>query len=140
MLGSKNMTRIRLEYFDQNEDFASCLPRVATVLKRIATSNVDDWYHVELDQPIEYQIKVGDPYRYRVVETNHLLIRSRWTDHPIGDIEPTSVFIVLVEREQFPLVTPLQIEKYHHVAWGMCHTLSNAAQQGAPGDAAKRRA
>ena len=124
------MTRIRLEYFDQNENFAPCLPREATVLKRVATANVDDWYLVELDQPIEYQIKVGDPYRYRGVETNHLLIRSRWTDNKIGDIEPTSVFIVLVEREQLPLVTPLQIQQYHHVAWGMCHTLSNAAQPG----------
>ena len=72
------MTRVRLEYFDQNESFAPCLPREGAILKRVATSNVDDWYLVELDQPIEYQIKIGDPYKYKLVETSHLLIRSRW--------------------------------------------------------------
>lgn len=133
------MIRVRLEYSDQNESFAPCLPREGTILKRIASSNVDDWYLVGLDQPIEYQIKVGEPYKFKLVETSHLLIRSRWADHAIGDDEPTSVFLLLVEPEQLPLSTPLDIEQYHHVAWGMCHTLSKAAQQGALADAKNRR-
>lgn len=126
------MTRVRLEYFDQNESFAFCLPREGTILDCFTTSNVDDWYLVELDQPIEYQIKIGEAFRYRLVKASHLLIRSRWDGHNIGEIEPTSVFIVLVEQNQLPLVTPLEIAQYHHVAWGMCHTLGNADQQDGP--------
>jgi hypothetical protein len=30
---------------------------------------------------------------------------------------------------------PVDIEQYHHVAWGMCHTLSKSAQHGVPADA-----
>ena len=108
-----------------NLPVAHCLPREGTILKRVASTNVDNWYLVELDQPIEYQIKVGEPYKYKLVEACHLLIRSRWADNAIGDIEPTSVFIVLVEHSQLPLALPLEIEQYYHVAWGMCHLLSN---------------
>ena len=129
------MTRMRLEYFDQNESFAACLPREGTVLERLATQNVDDWYLVELDQPIEYQLKIDEPLKYRLVETKYLLIRSRWVGHFIGEADPTSVFVLLVEPSQLPLVAPLEIEQFHHVAWGMCHTLDGSAQQGTPFDA-----
>ena len=137
------MTRVRLEYSDQNESFASCLPRDGTILERIATSNAHDWYLIELDQSIDYQIKASEPANYssyRLVETSHLLIQSRWANHAIGETEPTSVFLLLVELGQLPLVLPLDIAQYYRVAWGMCHTLGKAANQVIPGDAKNWRA
>lgn len=114
-------TRVRLEYFDQGDFFDACLPRTGEVLGQYtSTTETADWYLVALDEPISYQRKIAEPFVFRNVETSHLLIRSRWGE-PVGKGSPTSVFLLVVEPSQFPLVNPLRIEEYHHVAWGMCH-------------------
>ena len=122
------MKRVRLEYADQNESFASCLPCVGSICGRFtSTSGMDDWYLVQLDEPVACQVTVGEPLLSRLLETDHILIRSRWEGQQVGEREPTSVFLVLVDPSRLPLSSPIRIEDFHHVAWGMCHTLSDAA-------------
>jgi hypothetical protein len=118
------MRRVRLEYFDQNESFSLCLPRTGCVVGRHSSSSgTDDWYHVVLDEPVSYQMKLSGSFTFRNVETSDMLIRSRWSGQEVGAKKPTSVFLLLVQPSQLPLVNPLRIEDYLHVAWGMCHTI-----------------
>ena len=123
------MTRVRIEYFDQNEAFAPNLPRTGRVTRKTRSEHVDNWHLVELDKPVAFEN----------LETTWLLIRSRWQGHEIGEAEPTSVFLLLVKPSQLPLAEPIQPDEYLHVAWGMCHTEQDAAQQGVPGDVAASR-
>ncbi len=104
--------RLRIEYFDQNEDFAEILPRSGTVIKRFETENVENWYLLALDDPIEY------------VRVRHelILIRSRWKDNEVGGLEPTSVFIVLIPDPSLLEKDPIDIDKCELVAWGMSYT------------------
>lgn len=118
------MTRVRLEYGDHNDSFATCLPRTGTIAGRFAAeSGPDDWFLVQVDVPIEYRLAPGEPSRFGLFETRHLLIRSRWVGREVGQGTETSVFILLVHPSQLPLVSPLRIDEYHHVAWGTCRTL-----------------
>jgi len=120
------MTRVRLEYLDQNEGFAACLPRTGQVVDTLtSTAGVSDWYLVHIDDPISFQLKVGEAFT--LLKTDHLLIRSRWTGKQVGEPEPTSVFLLLVDPSRLPLSSPIQVENFHHVAWGMCHTVPDAA-------------
>ena len=50
-----------------------------------------DWALVRLDEPFEWQLKVREPYQFRILDIDHFLIKSRWSDHSIGDAQPTSV-------------------------------------------------
>ena len=109
--------RLRLEYSDQNEGFAACLPRDGSVVRRVALADWgDDWYLLHLDQPFEYAGHTHD----------QVLIRSRWEGHTVGAAEPTSVFILLI-----PHLSALDAPKpssasFEHVAWGMAHALPAA--------------
>ena len=119
--------RIRLDYFDQNDDFASCLPRTGRVVARLsATGGVTDWHLVLLDQAISYRIGFPEPPPHRFIETHWVLIRSRWQGRPIGEAEPVSVFLLLVQASQLPLPGPIDVQNYYHAAWAMCHTLPPA--------------
>lgn len=133
------MTRLRIEYLDQNERFAACLPRSGHVVRGVRAADDQIWSLIELDQPINYQVKLGEPFRFHQIDTECILIKSRYVGLAVGDTEPTSVFILLVEPKQIPLVEPIQIKDYHHVAWGMCYTEKDAAQQGAPADGVRHR-
>ena len=116
-------TRVRLEYFDQNESFASVLPRQGIIARQFrATQGVDDWFAVELDEPFDYQIKLGEPFRFRLLHCERVLIRSRWQGYQLGETEPTSVFILLIPDQALLTEEPIRLEGFHHVAWGMCHT------------------
>jgi len=121
------MTRIRLEYYDQNDGFAPCLPRTGIVAGRFASSGGEEWHLIRLEEPIVYPVPIGKLFGTGRIETSHLLLRSRWVRHDIGEDEKTSVFILLVEPSQLPLTSPLRIDEYRHVAWGMCHTIGNTA-------------
>lgn len=79
-----------------------------------------DWALVYLDEPLEWQLKVGEPFQFRLACIDHFLIKSRWQDHRIGDAAPTSVFILLVEKGELPQTDNFDVRKYVHVAWGMC--------------------
>lgn len=106
--------RLRIEYGDQNESFASCLPRDGTVMRQLAIADWgNDWHLVALDKP----------FVYGSVEHKEILVRSRWQGHTLGDAEPTAVFIFLIPN---PVVLrkPLpRADEFEHVAWGMATTL-----------------
>ena len=111
--------RVRIEYADQNDEFASLLPRSG--LLRGSCRDIhgnSDWCLVKLDEPFDYQFKVGEPFRFQLMHVDHFLIRSRWADHAIGAAEPTSVFILLVDDSQGPVPDPFDPASYVHIAWG----------------------
>jgi hypothetical protein len=117
--------RLRIEYFDQNELFASVLPRYATIIRQLqAEHNVDDWFLLKLDEPFDYPISRKDSSALEPLHCDQILIRSRWKGFRVGDGEPTSVFILLIRDEKHLTKEPIQIEEFFHVAWGMSHTLS----------------
>jgi len=39
----------------------------------------------------------------------------------VGDRTPTSVFILIVSEASVPRRSPISVQDYDHVAWGMCH-------------------
>ena len=106
--------KIRLEYFDQNEDFARSFPaQTCDVIQRFSsTDGADNWFLLKLDKP----------FTYEGIENTHLLVRSRWRESEIGGKEPTSVFILLVSDKTL-LKDPLDIASFRHVAWGMAYAM-----------------
>jgi len=116
-------SRVKIEYADQNESFASLLPRRGTVVRQFqAEQGVDDWFLVKLDIPFDYQIKNPDGLSFTMLHCENLLVRSRWKRHQIGSNKPTSVFILLVPDENLLQNEPIKVEKFYHVAWGTCYT------------------
>jgi hypothetical protein len=116
-------TRVRIEYYDQNERMASILPRRGVIIRQLqAENNVDGWFLVQLDDPFDYQIKIAEPFTFRILNCDRILIRSRWHGQQVGEAEPTSVFILLVLDETSLKEEPIRVKQFYHVAWGMCHT------------------
>ena len=121
-------TRFLVEYSDQNEGFAQFLPRAGQVIRDFSdTSGNSGWYLLELDQPFEYQTKVGETYQFRGTTITHFLIRSRSQGHALGGPEPASVFVLLVENGSVPTHGPIDVKHYFHAAWGMCRALPDGA-------------
>lgn len=100
--------RLHLEYFDQNETFAELLPQNGTVERSILSQDNNRWILFRLDSQIEYDGRVYD----------HLLLRSRWQGHKIGEPEATSVFICLVDDGR-RVADGFNIDDFPLVAWGM---------------------
>ena len=121
--------RVQIEYLDHNEAFAPYLPRTGTVRRELRSTNgVGPWFLVDLDEPLEYQLKIGEPFRFRLARVNALLIRSRWEGKGIEDPDGTSVFILLVEESQHPSADVVDTNDYVHIAWGMCRLVNDAGQ------------
>ena len=117
------MQRVRIEYADQNESFRPMLPRrgsVARVLHEISTGR--SWTLIRLDQPFEWQHKIGEPFKFRLLSIDHLLVAPRWVGVDIGKSEPAPVFINLVEQGCVPSGERFNIRDYLGIAWGVCHT------------------
>ncbi len=112
-------TRVRLEYFDQNEAFGRALPPdgvVGTLRRQLAFADgADDWFLLALDQTIVYE---GH-------EHDQLLIRSRWLGNPIGGRERTSVFILLIPDPTALRRSPINSTSFIHVAWGMVYSVDS---------------
>ncbi|MES2791160.1 MAG: hypothetical protein V4719_16215 [Planctomycetota bacterium] len=106
---SPSSQRLRIEYFDQNESFASQLPRLGTIEQELAfVDSAGPWYLVRLDAPVFYQEK----------GYSQLLLMSRWVGYSIAGQEKTSVFMLLVPDGVAP--KPTQSHKlFSHVAWGV---------------------
>jgi hypothetical protein len=75
---------------------------------------------MKLDDPFDYQSKVGEPFQFRLVHVEHFLLRSRWAGYAVGAPEPTSVFVLLVHESHAEVADPFDPAAYVHVAWGMC--------------------
>jgi len=90
--------RLRIEYADQNEAFAPLLPRSGVLARTYSDTHGNaGWSLLRLDEPFEYQLKVGEPLKFRLLHVAHFLVRSRWAGYPIGEKEPTAVSILLVD-------------------------------------------
>lgn len=113
--------RLRIDYADHNEAFAACLPRTGTVAGTFQDTNgIGPWLLVDLDEPFEYQLKVGEPFQFRLIRVDALLIRSRWENCEVGDPEAVAVFLLLVEEGVHPTGSSIVLEDYIHIAWGSC--------------------
>ena len=115
-------TRIRLEYFDQNDTFGEFLPRSGSIERRLASENVDNYFLLRLDEPFDFQVRVDD-FTFRNIANSRLIIRSRWSGQEVGELEPTSVFILLIPDPERLLDDPIDVNTFYHVAWGMAHTI-----------------
>lgn len=103
--------RLRIEYFDQNESFASQLPRLGTIEHELVFSDsAGPWFLVKLDSPVLYEGQ----------SCSRLLLGSRWDGYPIGGQEVTSVFILLVP-EGLVLKPDQSRNEFTHVAWGLVY-------------------
>jgi hypothetical protein len=118
-LDDKGMTRVqvRLEYFDQNEEFGRALSRKGrrgTIAESVALDgHRKRWSVFQFDEPIEYGQR----------RHSFALIRSRWANHEVGEQEPTSVFILLPRAADVLEKSTVESSDFEHVAWGMAHTL-----------------
>lgn len=111
--------RLRIGYFDHNEAFAEYLPRTGTVVAELRDSNgVGPWYLLQLDEPFGYQLKVGEPYQFRLIHVDAFLVRCRWEDGEVFSDESTAVFILLVEEGKHPKGVTISTDDYVHIAWG----------------------
>jgi hypothetical protein len=125
-LGSVRMLRVRIEYADQNESFRKMLPRRGTIVRTFPeTSTGKEWSLLRLDEPFEWQHKIGEPFQFRVLKVDHLLVASRWIGVNIGGPEPAGAFIALVDEGFVPTGEALDIRQYVFIAWGMCYTERN---------------
>lgn len=115
--------RVRIEYADQNESFRAIFPRRGTIVRTLReTSAGRRWALVSLDEPFEWQHKTGEPFQFRLMNVDHLLVAPRWVGVDIGGSEPAAVFVNLVEQNRVPTGATLDIREYVGIAWGMCHT------------------
>jgi len=111
--------RLRIEYDDHNELFAKQLPRSGSASGTyFDASGVGPWILVDLDEPLQYQLKVGEPFQFRALQVDAFLVRSRWQGKEVGDPDGTSVFILLVEEGRHPTGSVIDPKAYFHVAWG----------------------
>jgi hypothetical protein len=89
-------THIRIEPFDHCVLPSEVFPLRGKVVRRLhVIGGADNWFLVELEEPFEYQKKIGEPYRFRLSTHDKVIMRSRWQDHEVGEQEETSVFLLL---------------------------------------------
>jgi hypothetical protein len=118
---AQSTTRVRIEYADQNEAFARCLPATGRLLRPLTADNdLRPWWVVKLDEPLEYQVKVGEPFQYRLITTRELVIGSRVLGEEIGQQEAASVHIYLPLNDAATVGDRLVTSDFQHVAWGIC--------------------
>jgi len=111
-------TRVRIGYFDQNESFAPMLPRDGVLVRRLrSTKGTDNFFLMRLDAPFNYE---GQTQEYFV-------IRSRWQGCEVGEPAQTSVFVLLVPDSTQLDRDEIDVDKFHHVCWGMATTLVGPA-------------
>jgi hypothetical protein len=114
-------TRVTIEYADQNESFAPMLPVSGRLLRPLFAANDSrPWWIVVLDRSIEYQLKVGEPYQFRLVQSGELIIGTREQKRAIGDREPTAVHILLPLSADSTKGSDLRVPEFYKVAWGVC--------------------
>jgi len=105
--------KMRLEYFDQNEDFRGLLPVIGHSEEMPpAGDSALKWFLLRLEHPIAYE---GAEYQ-------RLLIASRWEGYAVGGKEPTSVFVRIVPAEA-KIESGFASESFPHVVWGMAYAI-----------------
>jgi hypothetical protein len=113
--------RVKIEYADQNESFAASLPVTGRLSRPLfAGDDPRPWWVVVLDDTVEYQLKVGDPYQFRLIRSGELVIGTREQNREIGGREATAVHILLPLRADATQGSDLRVPEFYHVAWGVC--------------------
>ncbi len=114
-------TRLVLKYTDQNEGFARLLPRTGTIIETLhSTSDDTDWVHIELDEPLDYQMSQPLEFPVKIVHCASLLIRSRVSAQEIGRDQEVDVFVRLVPDERQIHAESFDAVSFPFVAWGTC--------------------
>jgi hypothetical protein len=122
-MSRREIQHVLIEYADQNESFRTILPRRGTVVRTVhETSTGRPWTLISLDEPFEWQHKIGEPFQFRLIHVDHLLVAPRWIGIDIGGSEPAPVFVNLVEQDRVPSGARLNIREYVPIAWGTCYT------------------
>ncbi|MFH1692093.1 MAG: hypothetical protein ABIC68_05970 [Candidatus Omnitrophota bacterium] len=112
-------SRVKIDYFDQNESFAQFLPRTGTVIKRLTDEyKNDNWFLIKLDEPFDYQWKTGENFQFKLINIDKFLIRSRIKNEEINSQDGTSVFMMFIPDESKLSDMPIKINDYVQVAWG----------------------
>ncbi|MDP9141249.1 MAG: hypothetical protein M3O62_10710 [Pseudomonadota bacterium] len=110
--------KLRIEYLDHNEHFATLLPREGRV---VATPECADsalaWHLIHLDKPLLYEATAH----------THFLVASRWQGQAVGEPVPTSVFILLVPSA-VSVEDGFSHKHFLHAAWGMAHVVEDSRQ------------
>ena len=118
--------KIKIDYYDQNEDFAKFLPRSGQIMQQLTDEyGNNDWFLVELDEAFDYQLKTGENFQFKLINCDKFLIRSRWRDQQINSKDGTSIFIMLIPDEKKLANVPIRISDYVHIAWGYAKTVWN---------------
>jgi len=111
--------KIKIEYYDQNEDFAKYLPKTGVIAKQLIDEyGNNNWFLVKIDEPFEYQLKVSENHQYKLIECKNMLIRSRIKNEDIDLPKGTSVFIMLIPDESKLSNNPIITKDFIHIAWG----------------------
>jgi hypothetical protein len=107
--------RIRLSSFD-NVSFAAAAPPsglIGEVVRRMALRDWgDNWFLLALETSVDYHGRAN----------NHLLVRSRWVGREVGELEPTSVFILTYSNPEVLDKVTFESNDFEHVTWGMANT------------------
>jgi len=112
---------VTIEYADQNESFAASLPVTGRLSRPLfAADDPRPWWIVVLDRTIEYQLKVGEPYQFRLIQSGELVIGTREQNRAIGAHEPTAVYILLPLRADATKGSDLRVSEFYRAAWGVC--------------------
>lgn len=93
-----------------------------------AIGGADNWYLVQLDEPFEYQKKVGEPYTFKLLRHDKVLIRSRWEGHEVGEPSETSVFLLLPPWNFSDEDDSFETGRCEHVAWCLSFTVGTEPQ------------
>ena len=112
--------KLSVGYFDQNESYKQHLPRSGSITRQIGLDDWgDDWFVFALDEPFEYQHKIEEPSRFKAVQVDHFLIRSRWDGHPIGGPDQTALFILLDPENRVQQQERFSSKDFIHICWGV---------------------
>src|SRR5580658_74805 len=102
------------------------MPISGIVERDIRSVGANLWSLLLLDRPFAYQVHDSATKQYKGFEVKRLLIRSRWENQSIGDIEPTSVFVLVAEDEQAFAAELVDPKQFHFEAWAMCQNEKGA--------------
>jgi hypothetical protein len=122
--------RLRIEYFDQNASFERCLPVTGQGMRVLkSVSDARSWWVVQLDKPLEYQLRVGEPYQYRLLRVRDIVIGTRLEGQQVGEASPAHVHIYLPLSEGATDGPDMNASLFYHAAWGTSST-EDAAKHG----------
>jgi hypothetical protein len=115
------MKRVRIEYYDQNDDFARLMPVSGVIVRTLSDHDGRIRWVVELDQQLEYQHTVNGA-GHQLIRVSELVVTSRWEGSEVGGDEPTSVHILLPLWPGATAGPSYEAHAFYHVAWGTCYT------------------